>query len=176
MDGRLRALAIRSVFLFLLSLVLVAGFWFHREFYQIGFANLLIIGGFVTFLVIWAARLAMTGELPRGRPSGELAFTVEEGDRLMKHVARAVVRPSEGLEVPGVGRVVRAKYETGREFARLLIEDVRRAFVSDLTDEDATQAGFPSAAALLNAGSARWKWRTADVVTILSVRPLGGTR
>src|SRR5437870_11642976 len=119
MDGRLRALAIRSLFLFLLSLVLVAGFWYHREFYQIGFTNLLIIGGFVTFLVIWAARLAMTGELPRGRPSGELAFTVEEGDRLMKHVARAVVRPSEGLEVPGVGRVGRPKYETGREFARL---------------------------------------------------------
>src|SRR5947208_2433167 len=59
MDGRLRALAIRSLFLFLLSLVLVAGFWYHREFYQIGFTNLLIIGGFVTFLVIWAARLAM---------------------------------------------------------------------------------------------------------------------
>ena len=48
MDGRLRALAIRSTFLFLLSLVLVAGFWYHREFYQIGFTNLLIIGGFVT--------------------------------------------------------------------------------------------------------------------------------
>src|SRR5207244_4024207 len=70
--GRLRALAIGSLVLFLLSLVLVAGFWYRREFYQIGFTNLLIIGGFVTFLVIWAARLAMSGELPRGRPSGEL--------------------------------------------------------------------------------------------------------
>jgi hypothetical protein len=176
MDGRLRPLVIRSVFLFLISLVLVAGFWYHREFYQIGFTNLLIIGGFVTFLVIWAARLAMTGELPRGRPSGELAFTLDEGDRLLKHVARLVVRPSEGLVAPGVGRVVRAKYESGREFARLLIEDARRAFLTDLTEEDAKQAGFPSAAALLDAGSARWRWRPADVVTILSVRPLGGTR
>src|SRR5438309_344898 len=113
MDGRLRALAIRSLFLFLLSLVLVAGFWYHREFYQIGFTNLLIIGGFVTFLVIWAARLAMTGELPRGRPSGELAFTLEEGDRLLKQVARSVVRPSEDRAAPSVGHVVRAKYESG---------------------------------------------------------------
>lgn len=176
MDGRLRALAIRSVFLFLLSLLLVAGFWFHREFYQIGFTNLLIIGGFVTFLVIWAARLAMTGELPRGRPSGELAFTLDEGDRLLKRVACLVVRPSEGLEAPGVGHVVRAKYETGTEFARLLIEDARRTFVSDLTENDARQAGFPSAAALVDAGSARWRWRPADLVTLLSVRPLGGTR
>jgi len=90
MDGRLRALAIRSAFLFLLSLVLVAGFWYHREFYQIGFTNLLIIGGFVTFLVIWAARLAMTGELPRGRASGELTFTLDEAtvDRLRRTAAR----------------------------------------------------------------------------------------
>ena len=69
MNERFRILLIRSVFLFLLSMMLVAGFWFHGQFYQIGFTNLLIIGGFVTFLVIWAARLAMSGELPRG-PAG----------------------------------------------------------------------------------------------------------
>src|SRR5256884_5847893 len=155
MDGRLRALAIRSLFLFLLSLVLVAGFWFHRWFYQTGFTNLLIIGGFVTFLVIWAARLAMTGELPRGRASGELTFTLDEGDRLLKRVARAVVRPTEGLKAPGIGRVVRAKYETGREFARLLIEDARRIFGGDLTDEDAREAGYPSPADLPKAEGSR---------------------
>src|SRR3979409_526966 len=100
MDGRLRAPAIRSLFLFLLSLVLVAGFWYHRAVYQIGFTTLLIIGGFVPFLVIWAARLAMTGELPRGRPSGELSFTLEEGDRLLKRVARLGSQAAEGLESP----------------------------------------------------------------------------
>src|SRR5256885_342539 len=170
MDGRLRALSIRYLFLFHQYLVLVAGFWYHREFYQIGFTNLLIIGGFVTFLVIWAARLAMTGELPRGRPSGELSFTLEEGDRLLKRVARSVVRPSEELAAPSVGHVVRAKYETGTEFARLLIEDARRAFLSDLTDEDAHQAGFRSAADLREAGASRWGWRPPDVVAILPRR------
>src|SRR5947199_757823 len=108
MDGRLRALAIRSLFLFLLSLVLVAGFWYHREFYQIGFTNLLIIGGFVTFLVIWAARLAMTGELPRGRPSGELALTLEEGDRRLKRVARSVVRHANDQTALHVSHLVLA--------------------------------------------------------------------
>src|SRR2546430_11721651 len=105
MDARLRTFLVRSGFLFLISLVLVAGFWYHREFYQIGFTNLLIIGGLVTFLVIWAARLALSGELPRGRPRGELTFSVEEGDRLLKAVARPIVRPSEGTTVPGeIGR------------------------------------------------------------------------
>src|SRR5438132_13282505 len=103
MNERMRVLLVRSAFLFLLSLVLAAGFWYHREFYQIGFANLLIIGGVVTFLVIWAARLALSGELPRGRPRGELAFSVEEGDRLLKDLAPLVVRPAEGMPLPGVG-------------------------------------------------------------------------
>src|SRR5437867_12383081 len=121
MDGRLRALAIRSLFLFLLSLVLVAGFWYHREFYQIGFTNLLIIGGFVTFLVIWAARLAMTGELPRGRPSGELAFTLDEADRLLKRLPRPAGRPPEDLTAPTVGPAARPKYEPGPDLPRPLI-------------------------------------------------------
>ncbi len=173
MESRLRTLLIRSVFLFLLSLVLVAGFWYHREFYQIGFGNLLILGGLVTFLVIWAARLAMSGELPRGRPSGEIAFTMEEADRLQKNVARLVVRPAEGASFPGVGHVLRAKYDTGPEFGRLLIEDAHRAFVADLTDEDARQAGFGTAAELREDGRARWRWTPADIVTVLRVRRLG---
>src|SRR3989442_13573917 len=162
MDERLRALVTRSVFLFLLTPVLGAGFWFHLEFYQIGFTNLLILGGFVTFLVIWAARLAMTGELPRGRPSGELAFTLEEGDRLLKRGARFVVRPSEDLGAPAAGHGVRAKYETGTEFARLLLQEAPRAFLSALTDEDARQAGFRSAADLREAGTSPWSWRPPD--------------
>ena len=176
MDARLRTFVIRSAFLFLISLVLVAGFWYHREFYQIGFTNLLIIGGVVTFLVIWAARLALSGELPRGRPRGELTFSMEEADRLLKSVARLVVRPSEGTTIPGVGHVVRARYDTGPEFGRLLIEDAHRAFLSDLTEADARQAGYRSADELRETGAARWRWRPADVVTVLRVRSVGGSR
>src|SRR3981081_3393118 len=104
MDGRLRALAIRSIFLFLLSLVLVAGFWFHREFYQIGFTNLLIIGGVRPFRVLRGAAP------PRAPPAR---------------------RRPERRAAPGVARVVRAKYEPAPGFARLLIEDPRRTFRPD---------------------------------------------
>src|SRR5438128_10332261 len=170
MDARLRTFLVRSGFLFLSSLVLVAGFWYHREFYQIGFTNLLIIGGVATFLVIWAARLALSGELPRGRPRGELTFSVEEGDRLLKAVARLVVRPSEGTTIPGVGHVVRALYETGPEFGRLFIEDARRAFLCDITDADARQVGFRSAAVLRDTGATRRRWRSSDSVTFVRLR------
>lgn len=173
MDGRTRTLLIRSVILFLISVLLVAGFWFHAEFYQIGFTNLLILGGFVTFLVISAARLALSGELPRGRPKGELTFSFEEGDRLLKRAARVVVRPTEGSSMPIVGQVLRARFDAGPEFARLLVEDARRALLMDLTDEDAREAGFRGAAELRDAGADRWRWKSGDVVTLLRVRPLG---
>jgi len=61
---------IRSLFLFCLSILLVAGFYFHGGFYSIGLYPLLLIGGFVTFLVINAARVILAGEAPRGRPIG----------------------------------------------------------------------------------------------------------
>lgn len=176
MERRLQTLLIRSAFLFMLCVILVAGFWFHGEFYQIGFMNLLVLGGFVTFLVIWAARLAMTGELPRGRPSGELGFTLEEGDRLLRNVAQLVVRPAEGAALSGIGRVLRARYDSGPEFGRLLIEDARRSFLGDLSEEDARRAGFGSAKELRDAGTARWHWRPSDVVTVLRVRSLGAAR
>ena len=176
MDERIRVLLVRSVFLFLLSLVLVAGFWYHREFYQIGFTNLLIIGGFVTFLVIWAARLAMSGELPRGRPAGEITCTLEEGERLLRKVARLVVRPAEGTSFPPVGHVLRGKYDTGPEFARILIVDARRTFLSDLTEAEARDAGYRTAAELRDAGATRWQWRPSDLVTIFDVRALGAGR
>src|SRR2546428_3546140 len=103
MRDRLRTLVIRSVFLFLLSLVLVAGFWFHREFYQIGFANLLIIGGGVTVLMIWGARLALSRGLPRGPPRGELAVSVQGGDPLLHDPPRPAVRPPARPPTPGRG-------------------------------------------------------------------------
>src|SRR5438445_27042 len=151
-------------------------FGFFEWLRDLGFTNLMIIGGLVTFLVIWAARLALSGELPRGRPRGELTFSVEEGDRLLKAMTRLVVRPSEGTTVPGVGHVVRALYETGPEFGRLFIEDARRAFLSDLTDADARQAGFRSAAELRETGATQWRWRSSDTVTVLRVRTLGANR
>src|SRR2546428_136097 len=100
----------------------------------------------------------------------------QDSDRLLKAVARLVVRPSEGTTVPGVGHVVRALYETGPEFGRLFIEDARRAFLSDITDADARQAGYRSAAELRETGATRWRWRSSDTVTVLRVRTLGATR
>ncbi len=165
----------RAGLLFLLSVVLVFGFWEHRNFYQIGFTNLLLLGGLVTFLVILGFRLALSGDLPRRRPRGELSFSLDEGDRLLRGGADLAVRPLAEDGVPIVGQVVWARYDTGRVFGRLLVVDGSRKHLSDLTDEDARRAGFASAADLRAAGAARWTWKPGDLVAILTIQPVGGT-
>ena len=174
MARRMVSLLARSALLFLLSVVLVFGFWEHRNFYQIGFTNLLLLGGLVTFLVILGFRLALSGDLPRRKPKGELAFTLSEGERLLRGVAELTVRPAEGSELPLVGQWVWAKYENGGAFGRLLIVDGTRKILADVTDEEAREAGYESAADLRDAGRIRWKWTPRDLVTVLKVQAAGG--
>ena len=166
-------LIVRGFLLFLLSMVLVYGFWEHRNFYQVGFYNLLLLGGLVTFLVLMGFRLALSGDLPSRRPSGQLTFSLEEGDRILRKAVDLAVRPAEGATLPRVGQVVRARYDTGREFGRLLVVDGTRKFLSDVTDEEARSAGYRSADELRTAASVRWKGRPRDIVALLRLRPLG---
>jgi hypothetical protein len=173
MRSRLLDGLVRSLLLFLLSIVLVAGFYFHGEFYQIGLYPLLLLGGFVTFLVIGAARIILAGEIPRGRATGDLAFPLDEGDRVRRGAVELVVRPVDAA-LPHVGQAVRARYETGAPFGRLVVVDASRTYLEDITDEQARLAGHASAAALREVGAARWRWRPGDVVAILRVRPEGG--
>ncbi len=174
MERRLVSLLVRGSLLFLLSVVLVFGFWEHRNFYQVGLYNLLLLGGLATFLVLMAFRLALTGELPHRRAFGELTFTLEEGDRILRKAVDLAIRPAEGASLPRVGQVVQARYETGRAFGRLLVVDGTRKFLSDVTDAEAHSAGYLSANELRRAASAAWKGKPGDLVALLRLRPVGG--
>ena len=170
MARRIVTLLARTGLLFLLSVVLVFGFWEHRNFYQIGFTNLLLLGGLVTFLVILGFRLALSGDMPRRRPKGELTFTLDEGDRLLRGGAEIAVRPADRVPTPVVGQWLWAKYDTGRAFGRLLVVDGTRRILADVTDEEACKAGYASAAELREAGRTRWKWTPRDLVAVLRLR------
>lgn len=170
---RVTNLLVRGVLLFALSLVLVFGFWEHRNFYQVGLYNLLLIGGFVTFLVVLAFRVVWKGELPRLRAQGALAFTRDESELLLRKALDVALVPLETPDPPIVGQVVRATYETGRAFGKVLVLDATRKFVAELTDEDARGAGYRTAKELRQAATSRWRTRENDVVTVLRIRAVG---
>lgn len=159
--------------LFGLSVLLVAGFYFHSEFYALGLYPLLAIGGAVTFLVILAFRIILTGEIPRGRPSGDIIFPLEAGNAVLDGGIRAAFVPQRD-EPPTVGQVVRARYPTSAEFGRLLVVDAVRKYVSDLTDADARMAGYQNLQALLAGADLRTQADEDSFTTLIHFRALGG--
>ncbi len=175
MANRLVTALLRSFLLFVLSLILVAGFYFHASFYTIGLYPLLLVGGLATFLVITAARLIVMGDLPRGRPTSELSFPLEEGDRVLRGVVSLTILPLEA-DAPHVGQVVRARYDTGTEFGRLVVTDGSRRFLGEVSDEEARKAGHRSASELRDAFRRRRGWGSEEPVALLEFRRMGAPR
>src|SRR2546427_1193489 len=108
--GRWREELIRSAILFGVALVLVGGFWVHREFYQFGFYPLLVAGGFATFLVMAIVRYAIRGEFFGGSKSG-LTLSLEDGERLLQRRASLAVLPPDA-PIPRGGAVPVPPFQT----------------------------------------------------------------
>jgi NADH:ubiquinone oxidoreductase subunit 6 (subunit J) len=142
---RLRQNVVRYGLLFVICIVLVAGFWFHAEFYQIGFYPLLLLGGFVTFLVVISVRALATGSFRRRRAQGAIPLTREAGERVLAGTQTMAILPAAS-EVPPVGTVANAVVVTsGQQVARVAIKDLRRRLAADVRDDEAAAAGFDSA-------------------------------
>lgn len=172
MDRRLVNLLARLGLLLALSMVLVFGFWEHRQFYGFGLPVLLVGGGLVTMLVILGFRMAFSGQLPHARPTGQLSFTPEQGERILRRVTEATIRPADEPTLPTIGSVVRARYDGGREFARLRITEGTRKPLRDVSDAEARAAGYGSTADLRLATGAT---RPDGLVAILRFELVRGT-
>lgn len=139
---RIQEGAIRYGLLFLISVALVAGFWFHAEFYQLGLYPLLFIGGIATFLVLLALRTIWTGRLGWSKPEGTLPLPREAADRVLTGTQTVAILPGNVRPPPAnaVASVVLAG--TDRALTRVRIRDVRRVLASDVHADEARAAGF----------------------------------
>jgi|GEM_PF-1200293 len=169
---------VRNAALFVVSMLLVVGFWGHANFYSLGFMPLVFVGGAVTFvtlkLIMWA-----NGSLGWGRRSaGTLLFP--PGDvKLVQYCAKTVtVRPLRRTRMRA-GSVYDAKLSvvSDRAFARLLVTDVYRRRLGQLTDEEAARDGAGS----LDEFRRRWaaaygRWDPSEIVRVIEFRPLGLSR
>ena len=169
--GRLRDELIRSAILLAIAVVLVVGFWVHRQFYQFGFFPLLVAGGFATFFVMAALRFALRGEF-HGRARGALTFTLDEGERFLRRRATLAILPPDA-EIPPVGSVTTAKFETGPEFARFRLIDAYRKLLGDLDDDEVRRAGFRTLEDLRQAWSARGVWAPEAIVLVAQLEVVG---
>jgi hypothetical protein len=139
-----RRASVRYGVLFLTSVLLVAGFWFHGTFYALGLGPLLLVGGFATFTILLVLRITWTGGAWR-RSGGDLAFRPEQGERLKARAASLNILPM-GARVPAVGAVANAVVPgSDRPAARVVVEDVQRSLYADVGEAEARAAGYDSA-------------------------------
>lgn len=167
---RIREAAVRYGLLFLISVTLVAGFWFHAEFYQLGLYPLLLVGGFATFLVLLALRAIASGRLGWSRPRGSLPVPREAAERVLAGTQTLAVLPAISV-VPPADTVTNAVVAgTDVPLARVRIRDVRRVLASDVQEAEAAAAGFEGLAGFHVAWSAGRRWNPREIVLLVEFR------
>jgi len=169
---------VRNGVLLLVSMLLVVGFWGHSAFYDLGLVPLIFIGGGVTFaflkLITWANDSGMVG----GRPCGSLLFRPDEV-RLVQYGSKSIsIRPLRKTRMRA-GTVYDAKLSivADRPFARLLVTDIYRRRLGELTDEEAVRDGAGS----LEEFRKRWEastggWDASEIVRVIEFWPLRSFR
>ncbi|MEM2869100.1 MAG: ASCH domain-containing protein [Thermoplasmata archaeon] len=173
-EKRLQSSAVRNAVLLLVSMLLVIGFWGHAEFYKLGQLPLVLIGGLVTFaflkVIFWAGGNTSIGR----RSAGALVFRPEEV-RLIQYGSKTLtIRPLRRTRMRA-GSVYDAKLRvaSGSSFAQLLITDVYRKRLADLTEEDAIADGSGSLEEFRRKWEAAYhRWNPFEIVRVIEFRPL----
>jgi hypothetical protein len=165
---------VKNGVLFLVSMVLVVGFWGHSAFYDLGLVPLIFIGGGITFgflkLITWANDSGMVG----ARSRGSLLFRPDDV-RLVQYGSKTIsIRPLRKTRMRA-GMVYDAKLSivADRPFARLLVTDIYRRRLGELTDEEAVRDGAGS----IGEFRKRWEaqaggWDPSEIVRVIEFRPL----
>lgn len=173
MRPRWKDILVRSTLLFLVSVALVVGFWYHTEFYRFGLLPLLAIGGLATFLVIAALRFILSGTLSGYWAFDEFVLSFAEAERVARHPATGVIVP-ENAPTPHLGKVVRIVTKSGAVFGKGRVVNAYRALLGDLTLEDLKRCSWEDAATFRKAWESWRPWRTEEPVTVVSLCQLGG--
>jgi hypothetical protein len=133
---------VKFLILFIISSVLVLGFWFHSMFYQYGLIPLLAVGGLVTLIIIFVTSRTLSFKpLFRVRAKGSVEFTEKEKSMVLKGEKRVHVVPLPASRLLRVNTHCTAVCE-GERFAAIYITDVRRALVQDIAEGELAPVGF----------------------------------
>lgn len=141
----LRAI-LKNSLLFVISLLLVLGFYYHPYFYQLGLFWLLVVGGTVTFIIIkLGAWINSTGVIQMY--DGVMLFEPHQSELIKNGLMKQTIRLPRASRIRK-GHIIRAKLslESDIYFAELLITDVRKKAIDQLTEEDVYLSGYKNLA------------------------------
>lgn len=131
-----------NLILFLVSTIMVAGFFFHGEFYQFGFIPLLLVGGFLVFAVLKVISMTNSEKvINKNKPMKTLLFPKESVNSVIFGEMRTTIRPFK-ISRLRVGTVCNVRTTvTGRSVGTILVTDIRRKRLDELVDKDTRPEG-----------------------------------
>jgi len=151
---------LRFSLLFGISMALVAGFWFHGEFYQVGLYPLMLIGGLSVLLVVAGMRMALSKGPLLKRYALEVGIDERDMTGLVTGTQTTVMFPAQ-TELPRIGElcflVANSSQSSSRKHGRYaFVTAGKRVYAEELTD-DKTRGG-------------------SDLLTVLEFELVGGER
>jgi len=170
--GRWREAAVRYGLLFLIAMVLVAGFWFHAEFYQVGLGPLLLIGSLAVVLIVAAVRLAFSRRPVGARGAKEIQVDPRAGERLRSGGMTLLICPVPTLTPPS-GSLARAVYAHGGVAGHVRVQRTYRMLAGDLTEREAQEAGHRGLAAFIQEAKGAGRWDPDEIVSLVQLEPVG---
>jgi len=137
---------ISNILLVGISMIMVIGFFYHGTFYQIGLIPLVIIGGVVVFIVIKIISWANSSlSVKRKGRVGTLLFKADRISSVLYGEVKSTVRPlKKGRLRVDMLCSVKATL-SGKPAGLVLITDIRRKRLFDLSDTEAKAEGLSSA-------------------------------
>ena len=165
-----RRTVVRYGLLFLVSVLLVGGFWFHGSLYELGLVPLLLVGGLATFFVLLIVRASGSGQLWQRRPAGDVTVRREQAAAIASGEASLTILPL-GTRVPLPGSVANARVSgADPPIARVEIRDFHRQLVADVGEDEARAAGYAGAEAFRRTWSEGRPARPDEIVLLLEFR------
>jgi len=164
----------RNIILFIISMLMVIGFCGHGQFYQLGAIPLVLLGGGAVFIVLrgiaWASGSTTLGK----HSAGTLLFPPDDV-KLVQYGSKTItIRPLRKTRMRA-GSVYDAKLKVTSEksFAHLLVTDVYRKRLGELTEEDAEREGLTSLSELRKRWEASYgKWDDDDIIRVIEFRAM----
>jgi hypothetical protein len=134
---------IANILLIGVSMIMVIGFFYHGTFYQIGLIPLVIIGGIIVFIVIKLVSWANSSmSIKRKGRVGTLLFKADRISSILYGEVTTTVRPlKKGRLRVDMLCSIKATL-SGKPAGMVLIKDIRRKRLNDLTDKEIKGEGL----------------------------------
>jgi uncharacterized protein YqfB (UPF0267 family) len=133
---------VSNILLLAISMVMVLGFFYHGEFYQIGLERLVVIGSIVVFVVLKVISWANSEFRTRGKGRvGNLIFRADVIPAVLYGEVTSTIRPLKKSRLR-VGNLVNVRAKvSGRTAGTVEVTDIRRRRLEDLSDKDTSDEG-----------------------------------